>query len=634
MLKKRNKIKVFVAAVSLIAAVFSLFSLLIYNVTSDRYRGDDELFNFAKENSATVYYAIDPTGVSYEIWTDRSGGGEEWSSLHDIPDTLRLGFIAAEDRSFYSHKGVNIKRTGYALINQLLHIKPSFGASTITQQVIKNISGDNERSFERKATEILRAVRLENNHSKDEILELYLNIVPMSRGIYGVGAASRLYFGKEPSELTVAESATLIGVTNAPGLYDPISHPDASQKKRDRVLYAMLECGVISEEEYQQAKSEPLVITGVPKGEYNISSWFIETAKEDILNDLTAEYGVNKGAAKVMLKGASVTLTVDGRVQKILEEYFENENNLPEAFSRGLNYSFAITDNISGDLIGIIGSAGEKSGNNLLNFATLPVPPASTLKPLALYSPLLDLGIDADAIFDDVPLYYKERDGKITAFPKNSPDAYDGDITLSDAIAYSKNTVAMQIYDYLGRDFIFDKLKGDYGFDTLVLADKNPSPLALGQLTSGIPLRKLTEAYGAFTDRGMTRNARTYISVFSGSGELLLENVKKEKRVMKIETAANMIDMLRGVVDKGTAKGIGLKEIVDTAGKTGTSGGDFDRLFIGFTPYYTAGIWCGYTSSKVPIGSNSPSHLNIWDEVMKRIHEEVAFSRDEVVLNF
>ena len=634
MFKYKKLIIGIVSAVSIFIITASLSVFIVFSVVSQKYSYDDELFNFAKENVATVYYAKDEFGVSRQIWSDRTFGGEEWVSLTEIPEVLKMGFIAAEDRKFYKHSGVDVKRTAYALLNQALHLKSSFGASTITQQVVKNIIGDNERSFKRKALEICRAIRLENNHSKDEILELYLNIVPMSCGIYGVSTASRLYFGKEPMDLTVAECATLIGVTNAPGLYDPITHPEASREKRDRVLFAMAECGVISKEDYRTAKSEELKITGVPKSEYNISSWFVETARADIISDLSKKYGINKGASKIMLQGAEVTLTVDTRVQELLEDFFENADNLPEACLHGLNFSFAVTDNSNGDLIAIIGGAGKKEGNYLLNFATASITPASTLKPIALYAPLLDMGFRPNSVFEDMPLYYKETNGMITAYPKNSPDGYDGDITLSDAIAYSKNTVAVSIYNILGKETIYTKLKEEYGFDTLVENDKNPSPLALGQLTKGVSLRKMTEAYGAFSNLGKIRNSRSYISVFSANGDLLISKEKEEKSVMKSETSRLMTEMLRNVVDIGTARGVTLKEIVDTAGKTGTSGGDRDRLFIGFTPYYTAGIWCGYTGSSSSVGNNYPSHIQIWDKLMKKIHEEILTFSEESLKNF
>ena len=635
MYKKKKGYVAFLLVCIILTLTFSGLFLATVITVSAEYETDDALFSCAKENTATVYYALDSLGSPYEIWSDKSAGTVEWCSLEDASEYLKQGFIAAEDRDFYRHHGINIKRTVLALINHIFHFKSSFGASTITQQVIKNISGDNERSIKRKGMEILRAMRLESGHSKNEILELYLNIVPMSDNVYGVAGAAELYFGKEASELTLAESATIVGVTNSPARYDPIRHPDAALDKRNRVLYAMLDCGMINESEYKSAVDEPLGISGVPRSDFYVSSWFIETAREDIISELEKAYSISRPSAKMLLRGASVTLTVDEKVQNVLEDYFENPDNLSSAFASGLNYSMAVVDNTTGDLVGIIGRAGSKQGNYLLNLATAPIAPASALKPIALYAPLVDSGeINPASLFEDVPLYYREINGAISAYPKNSPDAFDGDITVAEALYRSKNTVAVKLYEMLGAERIYGLLKDEYGFSELTASDKNAAPLALGQLTNGVSIKKLTEAYGVFTNGGALRNSRSYLSVFSRDGELLLENKKTEKPIMSRDTSMIMTGMLTGVVERGTAARITLKDMVDTAGKTGTSGGDRDRIFVGFTPYYTAGIWCGYADGTTAVGKNSPGHIEVWDGVMKRIHEGCALSHTESLRSF
>ncbi len=635
MFKNKKGIYYLLIGVLITVLLFSSIVAVVAFAVGRRYRTDDELFNSAKDNSATVYYAVDTLGTPYEIWTDISGGSDEWCSIDDASEYLKLGFLAAEDREYYKHHGINLKRTSLALLNQVFHFKPAFGASTITQQVIKNISGDNERNLRRKSLEIFRAMRLEGVHSKDEIFELYLNIVPMSHNVYGVAGASELYFGKEPSDLTLAEAATIVGVTNSPARYNPLAHPKASKEKRNKVLYAMYSCGFIDEVEYSEAIEEPLSVTGVPANRLFIGSWFIETAREDILRDLMEKHSVTYQGAKMLLHGASVTLTVDEEIQKILEDCFSNSENLSSSCELGLNYSMAVTDNRTGDLVGVIGRAGKKEGNYLLNLATAPITPASALKPIALYAPLIDSGtVSPSTLFPDLPLYYKETEGRISAYPKNSPDIYDGDITLADALHRSKNTVAIQLYEMLGKEKIYDILKVNYGFENLSERDKNISPLALGQLTGGVSIRKLTEAYGVFPTGGIKKSARSYITVFSKGGKLLLENEQSEKRIMRSDTAMIMTGLLSGVIQRGTASRITLGEIVDTAGKTGTSGGDLDRIFVGFTPYYTAGIWCGYADGSTSIGKNTPSHLEIWDGVMKKIHEGVALKGDDDIKSF
>ena len=624
-----------ILAVTLIFTV-AIGSLKIYVDANVDYSVDDRLFRAAKLSDSVTYVAYDEHGREQIVWRASNGGLKTWVSLDEIPDVLKNGFIAMEDRTFYSHNGINIKRTIAAAINYFTRSKPNFGASTITQQVIKNVSGDNDYSIKRKINEIFRAIHLELTHSKDEILELYLNIVPMTGNIYGVREAAVTFFGKDVSELSVAEAATVIGITNSPVRYDPYKNKAACTEKRNNVLGAMLECSVIDEAEYNAAISEELVTSGERSGS-GVASWFVECAEADIISDLKTAYGVTESAANLLLRGGTkVVLTADMRIQRILEEYFENIANLPDEVSSGLQYSMVVCDSASGNLLGIVGRAGKKEGNRLLNLATVPHPPASALKPLALYAPLIDSDrITWSTIFDDSPLSSEVDGDDIVYYPKNSPDVYDGKITISEALKRSKNTVALRLYKLLGGDNIYKLLRYGYAFDTLVdnepgkngttMTDIAPAPLALGQLTRGITLRALTEAYTVFPSGGVAKTGKSYHGVFTSEGEVLIECPRKEKRVMEASTASVMNKLLMGVVDDGTARSITLKELVDTAGKTGTSSGNRDKLFVGYTPYFTAGIWCGYPDSNFAVAALSPTHIRVWDEVMKQIHEATAF---------
>jgi len=561
---------------------------------------------------------------------------KQWTAYDDIGDNLKAAFMAAEDRKFFKHNGVDFRRTALALMNSFLRFKPKFGASTITQQVIKNISGDNEQTFSRKLNEIFRAIHLDNTHSKEEIFEVYMNIVPMGNGILGVGMASDYYFGKEPSELNHSEAALLVGITNAPSRYNPRLNPDKALKKRNNVLYAMLDFGVISEAEYNEAISLDIVLADYQPENSSVDSWFIETVCNDLTVDLAREKGISENAARVLIMngGLSVYTTVNPEIQGILEEYFENELNFPEDVKRGLNYSMVVTDSKNGNLLGIVGGVGRKSGNRLLNRATVTHTPGSALKPIALYAPLInDKRINWATVFDDFPVYFNEdKEGRYTPYPKNYPNLYDGLTTVDNALRLSKNTVAVRLYELLGKNRIFDSLKNDFGFSSLVdneknksggrLTDKAVAPLALGQLTRGVTLRELTQAYTVFPSDGQLSESRSYIKVFDSRGKLLIDNEPNTKRIYTKECARIMNRLLMRVTDSGTAKIITLGNTVDTAGKTGTSGNDVDRLFVGYTPYYTAGIWCGYDKNSQSIGRQSISHLEIWDKVMTKIHDE------------
>lgn len=626
------KITVIVLALS-IFLLASSFSVFVYARRNIDYDFDEELFNSAKEDKTTYYYARDNAGDLIEVYKSTYDSVSEWTKFNDIGDNIKHGFIAMEDRDYYKHNGVNVKRTVAAAINHIFKLRDSFGGSTITQQVIKNISGNNEASILRKLKEILRAVNVERNHSKDDIFELYLNIIPMSGNIHGVGAASEIYFGKEPHELSIAEAATIVGITNAPTKYNPYTQPEACISKRNKVLYAMLDVGYIDNREYEEAIKTPLILSE-GKGNFGISSWFVETANDEILTDICRDYDLSKAAARLLMRGSRVILTMNPDIQNILDDYFSNTDNLSAKIKDGLKYSMVVSDPYSGDLLGIVGNSGKKQGELLLNYATSAVKPGSVLKPLALYAPLIDSGeISWSTMIDDSPLEYT-NDGAL--YPKNTPDIYEGYVDVNYALQKSKNTVAVRLYEKLGKETIFKHLKEVYGFDTIVestkgkngetISDKAMSPLALGQLSYGVSLRKLTEAYNVFSCGGELCSSRSYMCVYGRDGKCITRRDISKKRIYSSDTAQVMNQLLSNVVSLGTAKQIRLKELIDVAGKTGTSGNDRDRLFIGYTPYFTAGIWCGFGNQEGSVGYNSPNHLQIWDEVMRRIHNKIVFS--------
>ncbi|MBQ8689151.1 MAG: transglycosylase domain-containing protein [Clostridia bacterium] len=617
---------------------------MIYATNFIDFSNDEALFLSVKKGNVTRFY-YDGSGnfagdfSNYEPIEFATVSGEssrrEWYTISEISDYIKNGFIAAEDREFYSHHGVNLRRTVAAAVNYLFNSDNGFGASTISQQVIKNISGDNERTAKRKFHEMVRAYYLEQKHSKEEIFEVYLNIIPMGEKTSGVGLASLVYFGKDPNEVSLSEAAALVGITNAPSRYNPYINYDACISKRNVVLGAMLECGYIDDTEYNNAISEELSL--LPRGSLddNINSWFVETVCDELCRDLMERYNYSLTAARSLIAngGLDVYTTMDINIQTVLEEYFRDKSN------DELQYSMVVTDSSSTDLRGIIGASGEKSGNRLLNFAQVPRVPGSTLKPLALYAPLINSKrVTWSTIFDDSPIEFSENsDGTVKAFPRNSPNVYEGNITLSKALTYSKNTVAVRLYNMIGADEIYNHLKNDYGFDTVIksgvnaegkkITDLSVSPLALGQLSYGIPLRSLTEAYTAFSNDGRLAAQRSYIACTDSSGKTIIRKESNEKQIYSKECAQLMTQMLMRVVNSGTASSIRLKEICDVAGKTGTSGNSRDKLFIGYTPYYSAGIWCGYDTNRSVYGS---PQLYAWDDVMREIHKIKLGSSEEI----
>lgn len=640
----KRKILIVIASLIIVCTVLSIISvtiILAYYKKNINVEYDELLFNREKGASSTIIYANSScSGDEYvPVRLDIGGNSKKiYYSLDEISRYLIDGFIAVEDRNFYKHSGVDLRRTAYAAANYITG-KNKFGASTITQQLIKNISGDNEVSIKRKITEIIRAYNVEKKHTKKEIMEVYLNVIPMGNEIYGVGAASEIYFSKSPSELSVAEAATLIGITNATSAYNPYRNPERCIEKRNKILQVMFSQGVINDQELICALGSPLNISG-EKYE-DVDSWYVETVISDVVRDYAEKMKISDAMARIFILsgGFSIYTPLDFRIQGILEKVFTDAEYLPNEIAVGLNYSMIVMNPVNGDILGIIGGAGKKTQNRLLNQALVPHIPASTLKPIALYAPLIDSDeINWSTIFDDVPINFTERDGEFFEYPHNSPDKYDGLITVKDAIKYSKNTIAIRAFNLRGAESVFNTLKYDYGFDTLVenrkrasgdtLMDKSAAPLALGQLTDGVSLLKLTEAYTAFPSYGKKMRSRSYLYVQDKDGKVILKKDAKYNTVFSEDTAKIMNQLLSEVVSGGTAKSITLKETTAVAGKTGTSSGNRDKIFVGYTPSLVAGIWCGYNDNK-SIGATNPSHLQIWDKVMKEIYKECYSNKQE-----
>ncbi len=652
-MKKRNrgyKIALIIIVSLALVILISVFGIIIYAKNSVDLDGDDRLFALSHSDNATTFYYDGSGGggrdleeyipIELELISGASSI-RRWVPLSEISENIKNAFIATEDRSFYQHSGVNLKRTALAAINQIIHYKSDFGGSTITQQLIKNLSGDNERTFKRKLNEIIRAYHLEYKHSKDEILELYLNIIPLGENAEGVGYASKVYFDKLPSELTIAEAATLVALANAPGRYNPYKNYDKCLEKRNVIISSMLECGYIKDEEYKNAVSSPIMLAERREINMDINSWFVETVCDELVEDLCEKYGYNSRAARLLILngGLKIYTTVDKDAQELLEEYFENSNNLPSNAPRDIDFSMVVCDSECGDLRAIVGGALKKGGNRIKNNALALHPPGSTLKPLALYAPLINSGeITYSTVFDDVPVrFIKENEYSYREYPRNSPLVYDGLTPVCNALANSKNTIAIRLYDILGKDRIYSHLVNDFKFTSIVrhektsdgreVSDLSQAPLALGQLSYGISLRKLTEAYTVFPREGVFSQGRSYILCLDKEGNTLIEKQTSEKRVYSKAATRVMSAMLGRVVEIGTARSITLKSMVDVCGKTGTTSQNRDKLFIGYTPYYTAGIWCGGGDTK-NVSIKGSAHLKIWDDIMHALHERLIGYRD------
>ena len=550
----------------------------------------------------------------------------KYTPLSEMPDNLINAFIAVEDKRFWKHKGIDPIRSGKAIINYLTGGE-KLGGSTITQQLVKNLTGRNEVTIDRKLREGFSAICIEKEYDKSEILEQYLNVINLSRGCRGIGAAAEYYYSKSPMELTLSECATIAAITNNPSIYDPVIRPQNNLKRRNIILGCMRELGYISESEYTIALSNPINLN-ISKDKNNVvNSWYIDMVTKDVIDDLCKKYGLTQSAASLMLyrEGYKIYTAIDPDVQQILDEYYSNEYNFPIDNSGSIAQSaMIIIDPYNGDILGVAGAVGTKKANRLQNFATdTQRPPGSTIKPLSIYAPAIEKGIiEWSSVIEDSPALLLGKEKK--PWPQNVDRSYRGPVDIKYAIEHSLNTVPVKILDLLGADESMDFLRDDLLITSLdKSADSGPASLALGQPSSGITLRELTSAYSIFQE-GIMSKARSYYKVTDSSGKIILDNPTAQQAVISNESAAIMTKLLQCVVESGTAAGkVSLNNKVEIAGKSGTSANNCDRLFVGYTPELLAGVWFGYEYPKNLEEFGGNLSVYIWDDVISKIYERI-----------
>lgn len=648
-MEKRKKKRFFPRLILTMGIIFVAFALGVLIFVFVRYDTsvDTDMFNTEIIDSTTRFYCYESTAAR------NSGTGELieleeilhgtrrilHTDYEDIPIDLINAFIAIEDRHFFTHRGVDMLRTAKAVANYALGFERRFGGSTITQQLIKNATGNNEVSVDRKIQELLYAVDLERKMTKEQILENYLNIINLSEGCYGVGAAADIYFSKSVSELTLAECATIAAITNSPTYYDPIRNPENNKERRDLILRAMLECEYISESEYAEASASEVVLNVNEKAlDDGVNSWYVDMAVEDIIVDLCDKYGYSREEASniVYNGGLRINLAMDPRVQEVLDDYYSDSSNFECYGVDTPQSSMIVIDPYSGDILGVAGAVGKKSGNRVQSYATdSRRPSGSVIKPLSVYAPALESGLITYAsVFDDVPIKFNfSSSGRlISTWPQNANMVYRGLTNVNFALSNSLNTVAVKILEKYGVEKSFYFLKDTLGIESLIenreengvhVTDKVSAALALGQMSYGVTLREVTSAYTMLTNKGVKCDARSYFEVYDSRGRLILSNPKRETQAISSANACVVTQMLKNVLKTKSTSVVKLDNMVDVAGKTGTTQNVCDKWFIGYTPYCLCGIWYGYEYPK-PIGeSQKYEYLDIWDDIMTELHEDV-----------
>ena len=595
--------------------------------------------------SSIVYYHDDQVTANdgwVEYQTIHGTENRIWVDIDEMPDALWQAVVAIEDQRFFQHNGVDWKRTGGAVLNMFIGMKNTFGGSTITQQVLKNMTEDNSGTVNRKVREIFRALEFEKNYTKAQILELYLNTIYLGQGCYGVQTAAQYYFGKDVSELSVAECASLIAITNNPSLYGPmydvtytredgttVTPRELNKQRQTNILNKMCDAedeGIVgpatlsemgsdpgtwtaflTKEEADAAKAEVLQFTdgttsaddiaAAASGGIKINNWFVDQVIWDVSKDLASKMEISEKEARILINnsGYRIYTTMDLRIQEIAESVYEDRSNLDLTSRDGqpIRSGITIIDPYTGNVVATVGDLGEKEGNLLTSYAMDRRQPGSSIKPLTAYAPAIDSGkVTPATTFDDYPVQLLNDN----PWPKNSPNKYRGWTTVRTGIQHSINTIAVQTLQTVG-------VADAYAFATenlnlsLVPDDMGLSPLGMGGLTYGLNTREMAAAYASFANMGVYNSPRTYLRVEDANGNVILENEGESHAAMKETTAYLMNEMLKNAVNAGTGTSAKFSGMT-IAGKTGTTSDNYDRYFVGYTPT----MWrrCGQAISTTP----------------------------------
>ncbi len=631
-----------VALTAVIVVSYVLFNV-ISTIKGDLIINLDEYK--ANQNQTSFIYAYDANGKTVEIARLHGEEDRVWVDLDDMSPYMADAFIALEDERFRSHSGVDWIRTiGVIVVPENL----GQGGSTITQQLIKNLTNNKEVTVVRKFNEILTALNLEEHYNKDKIIEAYLNTLYLGNGCYGVKTASEEYFGKDVSELNAAECAVIASITQAPTKWNPLINPENNRTRQLNCLEKMKTQGFITEDEYNDACNFELIFTNsenyVPDKdeeekakkdtENTVDSFYVDYVRQCVQRDLMEEYGYSKQQAqdKILYGGLKIYAAVDLEVQETLEDVYINRKSFPEIYSKDKEHkgepvqsAMTIMD-YSGRVVAIIGEAGEKSGAMCLNRAANSYrQPGSTIKPLATYAPAIEMNLHHySSMVKDYAIHVS---GKL--WPHNVNETYGSgnNVTVEYAIQESLNTVPARIINYdIGADTSFEFIRDRFKLSKLDEdEDRTLAPLATGALTYGTTTVEMAAAYATFGNGGYYYKPYSYYKVTNSQGtEILLSNEnpdEKAQQVLSEETSDIMCELLQSVDTSYYGKASNVRKFQIMA-KTGTTTSNKDRWFCAGTPYYVAAIWFGFDHPE-SLGVTTNPGGKIFMTVFDEIHEDL-----------
>lgn len=615
----------------LIVSIISASSVTIYMLGLVNDRLDYDL-RASKVKLTSVVYVNDENGNPQEYQSLYDEENRIWVDFDDIPEAMKNAVIAIEDKRFMEHKGVDWVRTSGAVLS-LLKRSGSYGGSTLTQQLIKNLTEENEISITRKIKEIFRAINFEKMYSKDEILEAYLNVVNFGSGCRGVQAASNLYFGKDIKDCSIAQCAAIAGITQNPSAYNPLVYPENNKVRRETVIREMYGQDKISQDEYQQAMEESsnMQFIGYKEDdedeqiEIPTRNWYIEAMYNDLVDDISRELDIGKTAAEevILSQGLKIYCAMDPKAQEAAESTIRDDSIMPQDQSLELGYLMMDFD---GRILATLGCREEKTGNLWYDKANRARrQPGSIIKPIAVYAPAIDLGMyNYSSLIPDRPLKNVDIDGKgnYQDWPVNWYGGYRGSVTLQWALEKSANAPAAQVLAALTPKKSFDFLTEKLHFTSLdAKYDQNLAALATGGTNVGVTVREMAAAFQIFGNGGMYNKPYTYYYVLDRDGNVLLDNRDNvPSQAISSKTATIMNRLLRNVIigPEGTGRAANISGW-NIIGKTGTTTDDFDSWFVGESPYAVAGIWTGYDEPKTI--KNTGSAIKIWKEIMSKYLE-------------
>lgn len=659
--KKTSKTKkffkyFFLISLFLIITVFMMFGGYVYSIINNAPPLD--VTSILKLNQPTIL--LDDKGEFMDnVITEEQRFVVESNA---IPDNLKNAFIAIEDERFYSHKGIDVKRIIGAMVtnfkNKLLGKSGIHGASTLTQQLLKNTVLTNEISINRKVKEMFLAINLEENLSKDEILTAYLNTIPMGGHQYGVEAASTRFFNKNVKDLSLVECAYLAGLTQAPTSYDALSEknkkdPSIYLNRTKTVLQKMHELGYITKENYSNAISDldnrKLTFNPSNRTQEITYEWFTRPAIIQVKEDLKNKYKYSdEEVNKLIINGGlRIYTTMDKALQDNIQKIIDDPNNYKEAFSKAKGYKETLKDNVpelqaaasivdyrSGEVKALVGGRGEQKPKSLNRAYNDLRPTGSSSKPLTVYAPTIDLKVmGAGSVINDSPFSsdflknynYKEQ-------PQNENRQYRGYLTLREALKISDNVAALKIVDEVG---LKNSLEYGHKFGLIYNNESanSLSALALGQFDNspsdrdGGNVYKMANAFGAFGNNGIKTDSKLYSRVEDASGKVILEASPNKTNVISPQTAYILYDMLKEPVN-GSARAAKFGNI-PVAGKTGTTSDNKDYWFSGLTPYYSAAVWIGYDMPTTMKGWSGKIAAPLWGKIMSVAHNNLEYKEIE-----